>query len=103
MGYSFTSPEVVSALVNAKRRGVDVKVVLDWKANTGQKQQRQQGGNELAGRCRHSGTYRQCVQNSARQSDRERRPPTPKWDRLIILGQQTVRIQKTCLSSGMTR
>ena len=35
MGYSFTSPEVVSALVNAKRRGVDVKVVLDWKANTG--------------------------------------------------------------------
>lgn len=24
MGYSFTSPEVVSALVSAKRRGVDV-------------------------------------------------------------------------------
>ncbi|EEL8815816.1 phospholipase D family protein, partial [Salmonella enterica] len=35
MGYSFTSPEVVSALVSAKRRGVDVKVVLDRKANTG--------------------------------------------------------------------
>lgn len=35
MGYSFTSPEVVNALVSAKRRGVDVKVVLDWKANTG--------------------------------------------------------------------
>lgn len=35
MGYSFTSPEVVSALVRAKRRGVDVRVVLDWKANTG--------------------------------------------------------------------
>ncbi|MFL9148390.1 phospholipase D family protein [Escherichia coli] len=35
MGFSFTSPEVVSALINAKRRGVDVKVVLDWKANTG--------------------------------------------------------------------
>ncbi|EHT5743593.1 phospholipase D family protein [Salmonella enterica] len=35
MGYSFTSPEVVSALVSAKRRGVDVRVVLDWKANTG--------------------------------------------------------------------
>ncbi|EAO6064876.1 TPA: phospholipase D family protein [Salmonella enterica] len=34
MGYSFSSPEVVSALVSAKRRGVDVKVVLDWKANT---------------------------------------------------------------------
>lgn len=36
MGYSFTSPEVGSALVRAKRRGVDVKVVLDWKANTGE-------------------------------------------------------------------
>ena len=35
MGYSFTSPEVFSALASAKRRGVDVKVVLDWKANTG--------------------------------------------------------------------
>ncbi|MFP8181026.1 phospholipase D family protein [Klebsiella quasipneumoniae] len=35
MGYSFTSPEVAGALVRAKRRGVDVKVVLDWKANTG--------------------------------------------------------------------
>ena len=36
MGYAFTSPEVASALVRAKRRGVDVKVVLDWKANTGE-------------------------------------------------------------------
>lgn len=35
MGYSFTSSEVVGALVRAKRRGVDVGVVLDWKANTG--------------------------------------------------------------------
>lgn len=35
MGYSFTSPEVVSGLIRAKRRGVDVKVVLDWKANAG--------------------------------------------------------------------
>lgn len=35
MGYSFTSPEVVRALVRAKRRGVDIRVVLDWKANTG--------------------------------------------------------------------
>lgn len=35
MGYSFTSPEVARALVRAKRRGVDVGVVLDWKANTG--------------------------------------------------------------------
>lgn len=33
MGYSFTSPEVVRALVGAKRRGVDVKVVLDEKGN----------------------------------------------------------------------
>lgn len=35
MGYSFTSPEVAWALVRAKRRGVDIRVVLDWKANTG--------------------------------------------------------------------
>lgn len=34
MGYFFTSPEVVGALVRAKRRGGDVKVVLDWKANS---------------------------------------------------------------------
>ena len=33
MGYSFTSPEVVRALVNAHRRGVDVKIVLDEKGN----------------------------------------------------------------------
>lgn len=35
MGYSFTSPEIVRSLIKAKRRGVDVKVVLDWKTNTG--------------------------------------------------------------------
>ena len=40
MGYSFTSPEVAGALVRAKRRGVDVKVVLDWKANTGKQNRR---------------------------------------------------------------
>ena len=40
MGYSFTSPEVAGALVRAKRRGVDVKVVLDWKANTGKQTRR---------------------------------------------------------------
>lgn len=33
MDYSFTSPEVVSALVRAKRRGVDVRIVLDEKGN----------------------------------------------------------------------
>lgn len=33
MGYSFTSPEVVRALVDAHRRGVDVKIVLDEKGN----------------------------------------------------------------------
>jgi len=32
-GYSFTSPEVASALIRAKARGVDVRVVLDKKAN----------------------------------------------------------------------
>ncbi|WP_254056073.1 phospholipase D-like domain-containing protein, partial [Klebsiella pneumoniae] len=29
MGYSFTSPEVTRALIQAKQRGIDVKVVLD--------------------------------------------------------------------------
>lgn len=35
MGYSFTSPEVVRALINVRKRGVDVRVVLDHKANAG--------------------------------------------------------------------
>jgi len=33
MGYSFTSPEVVKSLIAAKRRGVDVRVVVDEKGN----------------------------------------------------------------------
>lgn len=33
MGYSFTSPEVARALVQAKRNGVDVRVVLDEHGN----------------------------------------------------------------------
>ena len=33
MSYSFTSPEVVRALVDAHHRGVDVKIVLDEKGN----------------------------------------------------------------------
>ncbi|QLG96650.1 phospholipase D family protein (plasmid) [Pseudomonas yamanorum] len=33
MGYSFTSPKVVKALVGAKQRGVDVQVVLDERGN----------------------------------------------------------------------
>ena len=35
-GYSFTSPAVVRNLIDAKRRGVDVKVLLDDKGNRGQ-------------------------------------------------------------------
>ncbi len=34
-GYSFTSPAVVRALMDAKRRGVDVAVLLDDKGNRG--------------------------------------------------------------------
>ncbi|ECY1402312.1 phospholipase D family protein [Salmonella enterica] len=37
MAYSFTSPEVVKALINAKKRGVDVRVVIDEKGNTCEK------------------------------------------------------------------
>ncbi|WP_235663742.1 phospholipase D-like domain-containing protein, partial [Pseudomonas coronafaciens] len=33
MAYSFTSPSVVKALVQAKRRGVDVQVVVDAHGN----------------------------------------------------------------------
>ena len=32
-GYSFTSPEVATALIKAKARGVDVRLVLDEKVN----------------------------------------------------------------------
>ena len=35
-GYSFTSPSIVRSLMDAKRRGVDVKVLLDDKGNRGQ-------------------------------------------------------------------
>ena len=35
-GYSFTSPAVVRGLLDAKRRGVDVKILLDDKGNRGQ-------------------------------------------------------------------
>jgi phosphatidylserine/phosphatidylglycerophosphate/cardiolipin synthase-like enzyme len=35
MGYSFTSPEVARALVQAKRNGIDVRVVLDEHGNQG--------------------------------------------------------------------
>ncbi|WP_339382230.1 phospholipase D family protein [Rahnella sp. CJA17(1/100)] len=35
MGYSFTSPAIAGALVEAKKRGVDVQVVLDEGGNRG--------------------------------------------------------------------
>lgn len=35
MGYSFTSPNVVRALIAAKKRGVDVQIVLDARGNEG--------------------------------------------------------------------
>ena len=35
-GYSFTSPAVVRSLMDAKQRGVDVKIILDDKGNRGQ-------------------------------------------------------------------
>lgn len=34
-GYSFTSPAVVRSLIAARRRGVDVRIVLDDKGNRG--------------------------------------------------------------------
>jgi len=47
-GYSFTSPEVASALIRAKARGVNVRVVLDKKAN--QNRNSQSAINLLAAR-----------------------------------------------------
>ncbi|WP_410318804.1 phospholipase D family protein [Klebsiella pneumoniae] len=47
MGYSFTSPEVAGALVRAKQRDVDVKVVLDGKENTGKQHQASQAAMNL--------------------------------------------------------
>lgn len=35
-GYSFTAPAVVRSLIEAKRRGIDVKVLVDDKGNRGQ-------------------------------------------------------------------
>jgi phosphatidylserine/phosphatidylglycerophosphate/cardiolipin synthase-like enzyme len=34
-GYSFTSPSVVRALIDAKHRGIDVRVLIDDKGNRG--------------------------------------------------------------------
>ena len=56
--YSFTSPPIVKALADAKRRGVDVRVILD-RSQTGQKKEsaacrnagHRQGSG--AGRCQH--------------------------------------------------
>lgn len=47
-GYSFTSPEVASALIKAKARGVDVRVVLDKKVS--QSRNNQSAINLLAAR-----------------------------------------------------
>ncbi|MFO6428276.1 phospholipase D family protein [Escherichia coli] len=33
MGYAFTSPDIARALVDARKRGVDVRVVLDAESN----------------------------------------------------------------------
>lgn len=35
MGYSFTSPTIVKHLISAKKRGVVIKIVLDYKGNKG--------------------------------------------------------------------
>lgn len=35
MAYSFTAPDIAKALIAAKKRGVDVRIVVDEKGNTG--------------------------------------------------------------------
>lgn len=34
LSYNFTSAPVVQALINAKKRGVEIRLVADWKSNT---------------------------------------------------------------------
>lgn len=64
MGYSFTSPEVVSALVRAKRRGGRCPGSSGLESQHRKEQQCQQGGNEPAGSCRYPGAYRQYLREN---------------------------------------
>ncbi len=38
--YSFTSPEIIKALISAKKRGVDVKIIIDKSNVTGQQKEK---------------------------------------------------------------
>lgn len=58
MGYSFTSPEVVRALVRAKRRGGGCESGSGPESQYGKEQQRQQSGDEPSGWCLHPGSHR---------------------------------------------
>ena len=70
MGYSFTSPEVAGALVRARQRGVDVKVVLDHKANTGERNKASRAAGQRGYSCPDGG----YLQAPPRQSDHRRWP-----------------------------
>jgi phosphatidylserine/phosphatidylglycerophosphate/cardiolipin synthase-like enzyme len=45
--YNFTSPDIADALIRAQKRGVDVRLLLDWRA--------QQTSYSQAGRCKAAG------------------------------------------------
>lgn len=99
MGYSFTSPEVVRALISAKRRGVDVKVVLDEKGNRGKASVAAM--NLLVNAaflCVPSVNLKFCTIKLLFWIK-------TLWKQVVIIsaGLRTVRIRRTCLSSGGTQ
>jgi hypothetical protein len=57
------------AACQSKTACLDVKVVLDWKANTGKKNQASQTAMNLLVNAGIPGSHSAAVQNHARQSD----------------------------------
>lgn len=102
MGYSFISPEVVRALARAKRRGVDVRIVLDWKANNGKSNNASIAAmNLLIGAgipVRTVSVYKILHDKVIVADGRNTQVGSFNFSRL-----QTVQIRKMCLWSGMIR
>ncbi len=102
MGYSFTSPEVVGALVRARQRGVDVKVVLDHKANTGERNKASRAAMNLlvsAGiPVRTVDTYKILHDKVIIADDRNTEVGSFNFSRAVPIAP----IQRTCSSCGMT-
>lgn len=59
--YSLPSPIIVRALLNAKKRGVDVRVIVDSKRPI----KIQYCCSEFDGQCRHSNKKHLCLRHSS--------------------------------------